>query len=386
MDNLQTRLRVTHIIVGLNIGGAEQMLVKLLTCMDRAQFECRVISLTDIGALGQKLLDIGIPVDCIAMNEDTNPLTSLKKIVRILKREKPDVVQTWMYHADFIGGLAARMAGVKGLVWGVHQANLAKSLNTSRTLFIAGICARLSNFLPCKIVCCSEASRKTHVDFGYSSRKMVVIPNGFEIEAYRPNPLAREEIRAELGLAPNTPLIGLVARFDPQKDHRSFILAAAILSKVRPDAHFLCCGKLIDKDNAELVSWIEAENLMSRFHLLGNRSDVPKLDAAMDLLTSSSLGEGFPNFVGEAMSCGTPCVVTDVGDSAFLVGETGKIVPPGDPEALAAGWLELLEKSASERKQLGNLARERIIERFEIGIVTKKYEETYQEMRLKCAG
>ncbi len=239
-------------------------------------------------------------------------------------------------------------------------------------------CARLSRLLPTRIVCCSEASRQVHVGLGYPPERMVMIPNGTDLATYRPDPLARLLVREELGIPHEAPLIGLVARFHPMKDHLTFIRAADLIQSERPEAHFLLCGDGVTWENRELATWIERVGLRSRFHLLGRRDDLPQLNSALDIASSSSYyGEAFPLVIGEAMACGVPCVVTDVGDSALIVGETGYIVPPQNPEALAAGWLRMLNQTPEARQALGKDARRRIEARFALKTVVRRYEHLY---------
>jgi glycosyltransferase involved in cell wall biosynthesis len=209
---------------------------------------------------------------------------------------------------------------------------------------------------------------------------MVLIPNGFDIDTFRPDPAARHDVRRELGLPPETPLIGLVARYDPAKDHRTFLRAAAWLHQIAPDVHFVLCGDDVDWHHPELATWIDRSGLRGACHLLGRRHDVQRLHASFDVATLTSLSEGFPNVVGEAMACGVPCVATDVGDAAWIVGETGRIVPPRDPQALADAWHALLTLPSQERQTLGLAARARIAEHFALPGVIDQYAALYHSM------
>ena len=172
----------------------------------------------------------------------------------------------------------------------------------------------------------------------------------------------------------------MVARYDPLKDHATFLRAAGLLHKELPGVHFLLCGDKVDNRNAALVEQINALDLSNVCHLLGPRRDVPRIFAALDIATSSSISEAFPLAIGEAMSCGVPCVATDVGDSALMIGTTGKIVPPNDPAALAAGWKELLALDGGARARVGAASRRRVRELFDLGAVTRRYESLYDEL------
>jgi glycosyltransferase involved in cell wall biosynthesis len=376
-------VKVLHVIACLDTGGAQKMLYKLLSGTDREAFKTEVVSLIDIGPIGQKIQALGVSVRALGMRRSgvPNPLAVLR-LARWLRQDPPYVIQTWMYHADLIGGLAARLAGSIPVAWGVRNSNLDPQCSRRSTIWIAMACARLSRWLPARIVCCSEASRQVHTQLGYAADKMVVIPNGFDLAVFRADPAARRSVRQELGIPEEAPLIGLVARFHPQKDHCDFVQAAARFHACVPESHFLLCGDGITWRNPELAGWIEAAGIQSQCHLLGRREDIPRLMAALDIAsTAASYGEAFPNVVGEAMACGVPCVVTDVGDSAIIVGETGVVVPPKDPQALAAGWSRLLlDMNQEERRRLGLAARQRIMERYSLGKIVEQYERLYKSL------
>lgn len=209
---------------------------------------------------------------------------------------------------------------------------------------------------------------------------MVVIPNGFDMEGWKPDPGARVDVRRELGLPLEAPLIGLISRFDPVKDHRTFTLAALRLLNQLPNVHFLLCGGGVTWENSELSAWIRSSGAASHFRLLGERDDIPRLTAALDLAALSSYTEGFPNVIGEAMACGVPCVTTDVGDAAYIVGETGRVVPPRQPEALAEALRELIEDGPERRAALGAAARRRVAEYFDLPGVAARYEGLYRDI------
>jgi glycosyltransferase involved in cell wall biosynthesis len=221
-----------------------------------------------------------------------------------------------------------------------------------------------------------------HTDVGYASDKMIVIPNGFDLNSFKPDREARLSVRGELGIPEDAFIIGSVARFDPQKDHGNFIKAAAILRADVPNVNFVLCGDGIIYDNAELTQWIDTKGLREHVHLLGRREDIPGVINALDIVSSTSFSEGFSNAVGEAMACGVPCVVTDVGDSAFIVGDTGRVVPPKDPAALALAWRDLIEMDEEARRRLGDEARRRIEKSFNLPIITRRYEDLYRDMSL----
>lgn len=372
--------RLCLIITGLSTGGAEMMLLKLLKGLDRERFTPEVISLTTLGDIGLQLQSMGVPVVVLGMSAGRFDLRGFWFLVRHLRHVSPHVVHTWMYHADLIGGLAARLAGVRALAWGIRQSNLDPEFNKTSTLHVVRSCAWLSRWIPRRIVTCSERARTVHVAAGYFADKMVTIANGFDLTQFQPDAAARSAIRAELGLAPDTQLVGLVARDDPQKNHLGFVQAAAAVHAALPRCHFVLAGQGIDRANTPLGQAIAHAGLQGHVSLLGRRDDVPRLMAALDVLASPSHGEAFPNVLGEAMACGVPCVVTDVGDSADIVGDTGRVVAPGEMGDMAQQLLAMLRMPVEQRQALGVRARARVQERYELGAVTRQYECFYSQM------
>lgn len=373
-------MKIVHVITNLEIGGAEMMLYRLVEALDGQGHQAHVVCLRNGGTLADQIEQLGIPVERLNMRRAApNPAVVLR-LAQILRRIEPDAVQTWMYHADLLGGLAAQMAGVP-IAWGLHHSTLSPAYNKRGTVLIARACARLSRRVPDAIVCCAEATRRLHAEFGYDASRMVVIPNGFDVDAFRPDPAARLSVREELGIAPDTPLVGILARFHPQKDHRTFVQAAGRLRAWRDDVHYLLAGGDITWDNSELVGRIEEAGIRDRCHLLGNRSDVSRLQASLDVACLSSQGgEALPLTIGEAMASEVPCVVTDVGDAALLVGDTGHVVPTRDPEALAAACRELLDMSPIERSALGAAARRRIAEHYALPAIADRYVRLWEQI------
>ncbi len=373
-------IKVVHIINSMDYGGAEAMLARLVLRTDPERFATSVISLIDKLPAAASLQDAGIPVTPMGMKPGVSEPRGFLRLVRHLKKLRPDVVQTWMDHSNLIGGLANRLANRAALVWGVHHSEHVLGLTKRSTLLTVSACARLSHRLPARVVCCSEKSHALYRCLGFAPGKLLVIPNGFDTDAFRPDPDARRSLREELGLDPETPVIGLVARYDVLKDHGNFLSAARLLTARRPDLRFVLCGRHVDHDNAELVRLVASAGVTDRVHLLGHRQDGAHLQAALDIGTSSSVSEAFPLIVGEAMACGVPCVVTDVGDSSLIVGPYGKVVSPRDPDALANAWFNLLAMAREERVLLGRGARDRISKLFDLGMIVGRYETLYTEL------
>lgn len=358
------------------------MLYRLLASLDQRNFQVRVISLIDIiEPFATKIRALGIPVDTLGMRRGLpNPL-HVVRLARWLRADPPDVLQTWMYHSDLIGGLAARLVGGIPVIWGIRHSDHSPEHSKRLTLLTMNLCARLSRVLPNRIVCCSEASRRVHLEAGYAAEKMVVIPNGFDLEAYQPDAEAGSAVLKELGIPIGAPVIGMAARFDPQKDFRTFIHAAALLHRTHPSVHYVLCGTDVTWANDRLSAWISNSGLKSQFRLLGRRGDMPRVYSALDIASlSSSFGEGFPNVVSEAMSCGVPCAVTDVGDSSMIVGDTGHVVPPRNPVALAEAWRELVDLGADGRAALGLKARKRIKDNFDLPQVADRFRQLFRDL------
>ncbi|KKQ66371.1 MAG: hypothetical protein US86_C0006G0051 [Candidatus Daviesbacteria bacterium GW2011_GWA2_38_24] len=374
-------MKIIHIITGLNVGGAEMMLYKVLQHSHGKEFQHEVISLTDVGLIGEKIQKLGVPVRALYMRGIDLPIVVIR-LAFWLRSSNPDVVQTWMYHADLVGGLATKLGFLHApIIWGIRQTNLHPKLSKLRTRFVARLSAFLSRWIPTKILCNSNSGRETHIRMGYDKKKMLVIPNGFDVLCFHQDKEARISVRKELGISTVALLIGYIARFDSQKDHRTFVEAARIFNTGSVDIHFVLCGRGVSWSNKELVLWIEKVNLKDNFHLLGEREDIPRITAALDVASlTSAYGEGFPNTVGEAMACGVPCVVTDAGDSAYIVGDTGFVVSSGDPVALANALRQMIEMKDGERQAFGKRARKRIEENFSIDQVVKKYIELYTSL------
>lgn len=370
--------KIMHVITTLGPAGAEIMLSRVISGMDRTRFENEVVSLTGILDLAEKMRGIGAGVRTLNMKTSApNPLLVMR-LAQWIRESKPDVIHTWMYHANLVGALAAHLAGNVPVVWGIHHSALDARIDKRRTLIVNRICAFLSRRFPARIVCCSEASLRNHRNLHYATEKMEVIPNGFDLEQIKPDPAARASVHQELGIPLDAPLIGIAARFHPLKDHFNFVSAAARLHQQIPKVHFLLCGLDITWQNSQLAGWIETAGLRDCCHLLGLRHDMSRLFSGMDIATTASRSEAFPIAIGEAMACETPCVVTDVGDCALIVDETGIVVAPGDPCALAEGWRNLIEAGPRVRHRLGIAARRRVQQHFSLPTIVERYQTIYE--------
>ncbi len=342
-------MKILHIIAGLNQGGAEGTLCRLIQS-DSTHQHC-VISLLDEGVHGAALHANGVPVYTIGMHRGRPSLKGFLKLVRTIKSIQPDIVQTWMCHADLLGGLAARIVGSGIVVWGIRN-TLLESKNTSlSTRLVVRLSALLSPFLPSAIVSCSTTAAQQHIRIGYDAKKMVIIPNGIDFERFRPNLASRAAMRTEISLMDDVCLFGMVARYDPQKDHKNLLLALhALLDQSTVPWKCIFVGQGMDSPNTLLQNLIDDFGLTSRVLLLGSREDIPRIMNGLDChVLSSAYGEGFPNVVAEAMACGVPCVATDVGAAHQIIGDTGWVVPPRDEISLAAALAKVLHEYGSDR-------------------------------------
>nr|WP_279239674.1 glycosyltransferase [Scytonema sp. UIC 10036] len=373
-----------HIITGLSIGGAEMMLYKLLSKTNRMRFKPIVVSLMDCGALGNRIAALGIPVHTIDMKTGIPTPAALWRLVHTVRQIKPDLIQGWMYHGILAAQISVIFVSYKiPVVWNIHHSIYSLTFEKKLSAAIIKLLAWLSK-LPSKIVFVSQTSQIQHEALGYDSENSCLIPNGSDTSLFKPSIEARLSVREELNLPENTFLIGLICRYHPMKDHANFLRAAAIVLKDYPNTHFLLVGTGVDRENQELHQLIEELSLCHQTHLLGERNDIPRLSAALDIASSASAyGEAFPMILGEAMACGVPCVVTDVGDSAWIVSNTGRVVPPKNPEALAHAWKELIELDSEAREAIKKAARDRIITSFSLESVVTEYENLYENILTK---
>lgn len=375
-------LRILHIINTLSIGGAQSVLVQLLENWGDNSDQQMVISLRQREEFSGRIEALNIPVEHLNLQPGHIEPLIFMRLIRIIKAFKPDIVQTWLYHADLIGSLAAQLACRAPILWGVHHTLTDGQSVKASTWYVVKLLSLLSTVLPSHIICCSRSAYQTHAALGYAKNKMSVILNGVDTDRFHPDPSAREQLLKKLGLSRREKLIGMFARFHPQKDHETFILSAGVLLKTNPDVHFVLAGEGIDNTNGRINSWISRLNIQNNFHLLGSRQDMPCLNAGMDIVTlSSAYGEALPMTLCEAMACGTPCVATDVGDTAVLLGSAGRVVPPGDSQALANAWQAVLQLPDFEYNALSNQARHRILEDYNLVEMINSYKFTYQKAK-----
>lgn len=355
-------VRVLHIITGLEVGGAEGMLLKLLSAGNRSREVVQsVIALRSSGPLAPQVAAVACGLDELGIEKPAEWARAVPRFRRAVLRFEPDVIQGWMYHGNLAASLARRLSGGRAAcLWNIRQ-TFSRFANEKRaTAMLIRLGARLSAGAD-GIVYNSQNSLAGHAAIGYATRVSRILPNGFDLTRYRPDGEASTRLRAALGLPPEAEVIGHIARYHPMKNHAGLLQAASIALRRRPELRFVLIGPGVEPANDALNGAIESLGLSGRVHLLGERRDIPALVPGFDLLTlASTHGEAFPNVLGEAMACGVVCVATDVGDSAAIIGPTGRVVRPGDVQALADAWCSILSLSAVERNRLSREARERV--------------------------
>jgi glycosyltransferase involved in cell wall biosynthesis len=366
--------KILHLITGLETGGAEGTLDRLVAGMDRARFASVVVSMTDAGSVGRRITAAGIPLETLGMRRGAADPRGLLRLIRVLRRHRPAILQTWLYHADLLGLAAQRLGYAPQLLWNIRCTE-SVGAGAVRALL------RRSSSMPRAIVVNSLAGRRFHERLGYRPKRWEYLPNGFDTAALRPDPAARQRLRAELGIDDAAIVIGMPARYHPMKDHANFFAAAARLATRQPKLVLLLAGGGVDAANRELMQTIARHAPMPPLRLLGERRDMSAVYPAFDIATlTSAFGEGFPNVLGEAMACGVPCVATDSGDAAELIGPTGEVVPPRDPAALAAAWERLMTAGPEARRALGAAARARIVARYNLAAMVRRYEALYADL------
>jgi len=354
------------------------MLLKLLSARGDSAKDTVVVVLADAGTVGPRIAALGVPVFSLNIRRDRPNPFIIVSLIRLLRRFKPDIVQGWLIHGNLIASLASLLAGRRGpVLWNVRQSLDGITTESRLTTFLL----RLSALFSCHadaIIYNSLCGAAQHEALGYCAARRVFIPNGFDCERFFPSSEKRRAARAELGVADDAILIGLIGRFHPIKGHRIFFQAAALVARRDRLARFVLVGKGMTRDEPALLALLGEHDLGDRMFFLGERPDIPVLTAALDIACSSSLGEAFSNTIGEAMASGIPCVVTDVGDSAVIVDGSGIVVPPNDPEAFARGIGELIEAGAEKRQALGAAARARILDNFALGDIARRYDDLYR--------
>jgi len=366
-------MKIIHIITDLDVGGAEMMLYKLLGSLNDESIDSMVVSLMGRGKVTERIEALGVKVETLDLGQGEHPSwKTIKKLREFMRAFNPDIVQGWMYHGNIAATIAVFIyqpirKKVK-LFWNVRQTlyDINSEKIQTRWLIVLG---RWLSFFAHSIIYNSNLSAEQHCNVGYLSKKTKIIPNGFDLQKFRPDQNRRQQLREELRVAESVLLVGHISRLHPMKDHATLLRAidrvVDNLSGIggKQEVLFLLIGHGV---TSEL-----SKNPAIRF--LGERVDVPRIMSALDIVVSSSAwGEGFPNVIGEAMASEVPCVVTDVGDSAYIVGKYGRVCSVGDDQCIASSILQLIENK-QERKTAGKQARKRIKENYSMDKIKKEY-------------
>jgi len=361
--------KILYVTAGLRGGGAEAMLTRLATATPGVADEIIVVSLIPAEAHVEQLRAAGVMVMELNFDRAAGVARGLVELAKLIAARRPDIVQGWMYHGDLAALVTLIMSGRRKrtrLVWSIRCTALdLRHYGGFGLRLVVKACTLLSGW-PDLVTANSVAGLKSHLALGYRPRRAEVVANGIDVDAFRPDPAARRAVRLDLGIPENAIVLAHVARVDAMKDHAAFLAAMAQL----PDVSALLVGA-------------GTENLPAAHNLirLGRRQDVARLFAAADFVVSSSrFGEGFSNVLGEGMACGLPAIATDVGDAKLIVGDTGVVVPPEDPAALAAGIRPLAGESAAARADRGARARTRIVENFALAGAVERHVQLYASL------
>ena len=374
-------MRVLHVITGLGQGGAEAVLFRLIQTSSSPDMHT-VVSMRDEGFYGERLRSLGASVSALEIGSQRGFLSAFFKLRQVVRDVAPDVIQTWMYHADLLGGLVGRIEQVP-VVWGLHNSNFEKKHTKSLTRKVVGLCAVLSRFVPRKIVTCSNVARALHEEIGYCRSKFKLIQNGVSVGEFARDVDAGSDVRRLLGIPENHLVYVNVARFHPQKDHGNLIEAFERAFSDRDDVHLILCGAGVSADNRDFSTLLRDRKSVGRIHCLGSRSDVAKILSGSDYFVLSSLGEAFPCSIVEAMASELPCIVTDVGDCSEIVGDTGWAVSACSPTQLESALRTTSQITTEKRAEIGERARSRVIENYTIEKMSKEYDVIWREV---CKG
>jgi glycosyltransferase involved in cell wall biosynthesis len=373
-------MKVVHIITGLGDGGAEHTLFKI--CKYDNVNNHVVISLKGPGKYYSLLKRLGIEVYCLNINIFFYKFFFLIKLLYTLR---PDIVQTWLVHGVLIGGIAARLAGIKNILWNIRYSNFEIKKAKLTTILIVKILIKLSYVIPQSIVVVSKKAKKIYERSGYDKKKLILIPNGYDLLILKPSKLQKRFFKKKYKIKKSTLVIGNIARHDPKKDHLNLLNSLSIVRS--KNINFICilAGSNIDRNNISLVTKIKELKLSNYVKLIGQKDNIIEIMNGLDIyIQSSSYGEGFPNVVAEAMACGVSCVVTDVGDAAFIVGKTGVVVPPNNSIQLANALEKTIRKiGTKDLKNKSYKSRLRIKENFDIIKMIKLYNKSWIDVYKK---
>ncbi|MDP3560732.1 MAG: glycosyltransferase [Legionellaceae bacterium] len=362
--------KVLHIINGLEQGGSETALFRLLKAMHR-DYEFHVIVLNQAGYYSSKIAALGIPIYYLSIKK--NPLAACFRLSIYIKQLKPDIVQTWLYHSDLLGGLFAKLHGIKKIIWGVRCEGVGLKKSTQ---WMKQACALLSNKIPQYIITNSKAASKNHIQAGYKDHKMQIIYNGFDANEFYPNKTSNRLIDNQL-ISNDSIVIGTLARFHQDKGYDTLIKAIDQICEAQPNSYFVLCGHGCHADNHLLTSLLETLVYRERVLLInGTTSPIDYLNT-LDIFVQPSKTESFSNSLAEAMLCGLPCIATNVGETQTICNHHATLIPSNSTEQLALACIAMTRKSQQERIELGSRARNQIAQSYSMEQYTKQLQHLY---------
>lgn len=338
-----------------------------------------VVSLGELDTVGHFMTEGGTKVHTLRLGSSSGLISGIPRLIRLIRREAPDMVQGWMNHGNLMAASVQPWSGGVPIAWNIRQTLAAGHCDKWKTRKLIRLNARLSK-RPEVIIYNSFAGAEQHEAIGYAHDRRRIIPNGFDLGVFSPLGARRHLLRQKLGIGEGELLVGLIARFDPWKNHRAFFAAASQVVAAGHPVRFLLAGKGMESDNGRLMAMLKDAAVAERALLLGERLDIPELTGALDVACNVSLGEGFPNCVGEAMACAIPCVVTPVGDNCEIVGSTGVVCGGTSADDIAHGLLRLIDAGTDEMRRRGQAARDRIAERYSLPAIVADYDSLYDEV------
>ena len=356
------------------------MLVKLLGGFP-SSIRSSVIVLRNKGPLAKDIEALGIEVYALGLGYGKYSVRNIWQLLKYVRRFRPSLVQGWMYHGNIVAWLIAKTITPKPkLIWNIRQTLYTIKAEKPMTHALIRFGALISR-APERIIYNTRLSAQHHEQKGFNAQARVIIANGFDVNIFLPDRSARRDIRQRLSIPSSMRIVGHIARFHPMKDHIGFLQAASIVADKIKDIHFVLAGRNVVSTNPQFATILCKPSLRGRVTLLGERADIPKLMAGFDIFVmSSAWGEGFPNVVGEAMACAVPCVVTDIGASADIVGDYGCVVRPKDHEALGEAMIDMLAIERRELMELGKKAQARIKRHFSQEQIREIYVNLYREI------
>jgi len=367
-------MKVLHIITGLSQGGAQRQLANLVSVYPE---ESAIFSIKEPGVMAEEIRKSGVPIYTGGVRRSVSPVW-MPKLRKAIRQFQPDVVMGWMYHGNLAASFTRRLGHRGPILWNVRHSvhNIRREKASTRWVIQAGAWCAQS---PARVVYNSATAAEQHEGLGYPRDKRVVLPNGFDLERFKPDPSSREARRAELGVPSDRFLLGVVGRAHPMKNHLGWLQAFRMLVDDGLPVHCVMVGTGVAEPDGPLATAVREAGLNAAVTLLPPTDAPETLYPALDLLVMPSLwGEGFPNVVGEAMACGVPALVTDVGDAACVVGDTGFVALAAAPPMLARRASETLEIGSEALMDHGRKARVEMVNNYSVGMVAHSYLKLFE--------